>query len=105
MEQRIALEIDGTRIILDVGSFDLDPQLVEEHLNIVLPLLEQLLSASWAKVSLSDSALAERFLAILAQDLVCQIAVDAAIRQAALLVSIIVGSKNISDHGFPEFGT
>lgn len=99
----ISLRIDGSCAILDIGPVELEPEDVEARVRQILPILERLLEADIAKLSLDDSTLQKRFRGIAAQDMIVDFAISAAAQQAAILSDIVSGNESIADHGFPEY--
>ncbi len=98
----ISLRMEGTSAVLDCGSIALTPEDIEERVRQIRPLLERLLEADIAHMSLSAKMLESRLRGIAAQYMMTDAAVASATVQAELLADIISGRESIADHGFPE---
>jgi len=100
----ISLKMEGTRAVLDCGPIALEPANIEERVRQMLPMLQRLIDADIAEISLSEPTLEKRSRGIAAQSMMVQAALASAAAQAGLLAEIVSGRESIADHGFPEFG-
>jgi hypothetical protein len=101
--QDISVSVVEGRVHLDCSGFGLEDEVIYDELMVLVPLLERLLTADRTRDLLDDDVVADRLRGILAQDMVVQASVTAAVRQANLLIDIAAGKASIRDHGFPEF--
>lgn len=96
--------MEGSKAVLDCGPIPLTPWDIEERVRQITPLLERLLEADIALMSLSDPEPESRLRGIAAQSMIADAAILSAMVRAELLADIISGRESIADHGFPEFG-
>lgn len=99
----ISLRIEGTKAVLDCGLITLTPGQIEERVRQITHLLERLLEADIALMSLSDPMAESRMRGIAAQNMMMDAAISSATVRAELLKDIISGRESIANHGFPEF--
>lgn len=100
----VAVEVVGSRVVLDFSGTDLCVETLTERTHEILPLLYALMLADSCWLKLSDDELDTRGRGCAAINMMCQQATINATKMADLLRAIADGSETIADHGFPEFG-
>jgi hypothetical protein len=103
MNRKIDPRQEGLLLILDFHAAGIGEAVVSDLAEEFIPILEARLRALLAFEQLESSELAKRQSGILAQNMICQASVNAALGQYELLAQIILGEEKIADHGFPEF--
>jgi hypothetical protein len=103
MKNKIDLRQEGLLLTLDFYAVGLDEATVSDLAEEFIPILEARSRALLAFEQLEGSELAKRQSGILAQNMICQASMNAALGQYELLEQIILGEAKIADHGFPEF--
>jgi hypothetical protein len=100
----IILEFMGERAVLDCGSVELKSKDIAARMRQLMPILEQLLEADVAKMSLDGSTLQKRLPGIVAQEMNLDDAIYSTALQATLLLEIICDSEPINGNDSLELG-